>query len=495
MKDKLVKGVAWLGAAKIVVNLLALCSTVVLARLLTPADFGLVAIVMALLAIVESVTDLSLASALIHHQNPTEDHFHTAWSLNLTRGLLIAAVFACAAPYVADYYHDSRLTEIMWVIGASIFVTGFNNPKLVVLTRDLIFWQQFVMTVSQKLAGFVVGVTLAFIFKSYWAIVGGTVASQLVGVIVTYMVVPYRPRFSYRYTREIWSFSVWLTLGKMINTINWKFDHLMIGSYLGTKALGFYTVGDNLAAMPTREAIQPLESTLFPGFKHLVHDKLRLRNAYVSAQGVITALALPLGVGFAVISHPLVLLLMGEKWLPIVSIIQVLSCIFVLQTIASQVHPLAMALGKTKMLFYRDAVSICIRIPIIVGGMIVGGLIGLIYARAVTGILALGINMFLVRNLIDLNVTSQVTSNIRSILSVIMMGVSIFFIQSWWGAEENSFELGKLLALLVSVGFIVYISSHLGFWMLMKKPSGPEVEMILLSKKFVEKIKAFFSKK
>ncbi|KAF0843630.1 PST family polysaccharide transporter [Methylovorus glucosotrophus] len=494
MKDKLVKGVAWLGAAKIVVNILALCSTVVLARLLTPADFGLVAIVMALLAIVESVTDLSLASALIHHKNPSEDHFHTAWSLNLTRGLLIAAMFACAAPYVADYYHDSRLKEIMWVIGASIFVTGFNNPKMVVLTRDLIFWQQFVMTVSQKLAGFVVGVTLAFIFKSYWAIVGGTVASQLVGVIVTYLVVPYRPRFSYRHTREIWSFSVWLTLGKMINTINWKFDHLMIGSYLGTKSLGFYTVGDNLAAMPTREAIQPLESTLFPGFKHLVHDKIRLRNAYVSAQGVITALALPLGVGFAMVAHPLILLLMGEKWLPVVQVIQIISCVFVLQTIGSQVHPLAMALGETKVLFKRDFISFFIRLPIIIAGMFMAGLMGVVYGRAISGTISLVINMHLISKMIPLSVLSQLKGNIRSLLSVVSMAAILYCIKSLLVLESNTSGLVLELMVLCASGAISYISIHVLLWHIMSRPLGPESEALRIIKAALARIKAKLSK-
>jgi len=461
---------------------------------LTPADFGLVAIVMALLAIVESVTDLSLASALIHHKNPSEDHFHTAWSLNLTRGLLIAAMFACAAPYVADYYHDSRLKEIMWVIGASIFVTGFNNPKMVVLTRDLIFWQQFVMTVSQKLAGFVVGVTLAFVFKSYWAIVGGTVASQLVGVIVTYLVVPYRPRFSYRHTREIWSFSVWLTLGKMINTINWKFDHLMIGSYLGTKSLGFYTVGDNLAAMPTREAIQPLESTLFPGFKHLVHDKTRLRNAYVSAQGLISALALPLGVGFAMVAHPLILLLMGEKWLPVVQVIQVISCVFVLQTIGSQVHPLAMALGETKVLFKRDLISFFIRLPIIIAGMFIAGLMGVVYGRAISGTISLLINMHLISKMIPLSVLSQLRGNVRSLLSAISMAVALFLIRDLTGIDGSTTQLIFHLIVLSISGAFVYLFIHFCLWIVMKKPSGPETEFMRIASTLWQKAKAKFLK-
>lgn len=496
MKDKLFIGVFWLGAAKVIVNFLALISTIVLARLLTPEDFGLVAIVLAVLAIIESVTDLSLASALIHIKSPSEEHFHTAWSLNVTRAVFLCILFCLSANLIAHYYHDLRLVNIMYIISTSILVSGFTNPKLVVLTKSLVFWQEFAVTVSQKLAAVIVSIAFAFKFKSYWALVAGIVTSQFVGVMVSYLIIQYKPRLTYLHVKDIWSFSIWLTLGKIVNTLNWKFDQLLIGSHLGNKALGFYSVGDNLAAMPTREAIQPLESTLFPGFSNIADDKPRLRNAYVKAQTLITAVALPLGVGFALVAYPLILLLMGEKWLPAVQVIQVISCVYVLQTIGSQVHPLAMAVGRTKTLFYRDLFNFMIRLPIIIAGLFYFGLIGVIYGRVISGIISLFINMNLINQMLTLSVLAQIKANIRSLLSVAGMAAVIIFLRlNMTFNVTNTIELIAKVITLVMVGFVSYISVSLLLWLIMKKPEGPEADLLNISNKIWLKVKSILSGK
>lgn len=489
MKDKLAKGVFWLASAKVIVNTLALCSTLILARLLTPEDFGLFSLALTILTIISALTELSMANALIHHKNPTDVHFNTAWTLNLTRASIVGLLFCVAAPITAWIYHEPKLTSIMLFLAASIVMTGLNNPKMVLMTRDLIFWQEFALTVSQKLVGFIVGVSIALIYKSYWALVGGMVASQFVGIIVSYIVIPFKPKFSFSHAKELWSFSIWLTLGQIVNTLNWKLDHLLIGSYLGMKPLGFYTVGDNLAAMPTRETIGPLETTLFPGFKQIVHDNERLKIAYKSAQSLITAIVLPIGVGVALIAHPLVLLAMGAKWLPVVQVIQVLSCVFALQTLSSPVHPLAMAKGETKLLFKRDLFSFVIRVPIIIAGMLIGGLLGIIYARAITGVIAIFINMHLVRRLIGTAIFAQIGANARSLASIVCMAIGVLCLEYSIGRDGLPLQLALKIGALISVGALLYVASHFVLWQAAGKPNGPESEVLRMAGKFIGKIK------
>lgn len=489
MKDKLAKGVAWLGAAKIIVNILALISTLVLARLLTPEDFGLVALATAMLTIISSVTELSLASALIHHKDPSETHFNTAWTLNLSRAIIIGLIFCAAAPLAANFYNEPRLLNIMMVIGIVVMLAGFNNPKTVILTRNLVFWQEFVMTVAQKLAGFIVGITIAVLYKSYWALVGGMVASQLSGIVISYVIIPFRPKFTLKHARELWTFSIWLTLGQMVNTLNWKLDHLLVGAYLGAKPLGFYSVGDNLAGMPTREAIEPLQTTLFPAFKQIAQDNERLKSAYQSAQSLISTIALPAGIGCALIAYPLVMLIMGEKWLPVVDVIQVLACVFALQTISSPVHSLAMAKGETKLLFHRDLLSFAIRVPIIIFGMYMGGLLGIIYARAVTGVIAIYINMHLVQRMIGIQIIDQVSSNSRSILSVLIMSLSVLLLENYIGQSGTTTLLIIKIAAFAFTGAVIYVTTHILLWFLASKPNGPETEIFKMLSKLVEKLK------
>jgi len=359
----------------------------------------------------------------------------------------------------------------------------------VLMTRDLIFWQEFALTVSQKLVGFIVGVTIALIYKSYWALVGGMIASQLVGVVISYIIIPFKPKFAFSHAKELWSFSVWLTLGQIVNTLNWKLDQLLIASYLGVKQLGYYSVGDNLAAMPTRETIGPLQTTLFPGFKQIVHDNERLKQAYKSAQSLITAIALPIGVGCALIAHSLVLLAMGAKWLPVVQVIQVLSCVFALQTLSSPVQPLAMAKGETKLLFKRDMFSFAIRVPIIIAGLFLGGLVGIIYARSITGVIAIFINMHLVRRLIGTKIIEQIADNARSLVSIVVMAVGVLYLEHLIGRDGGHLELLLKIGAFIISGALLYLLSHFLLWTIAGKPIGPENEVVRMVSKLTAKVK------
>jgi len=492
MKSKLALGVMWLGAAKVIVNLLATLSTLVLAKFLTPADFGLVAIGLTLLTIVGTVTELSLSHALVQQPNLEDAHFHSAWSLNLLRSLIVGALFCSSAPLVVHVYGDQRLMPIIVWLSISVFLSGLSNPKMVVFTRNLEFWQEFVQAVAQKLAGFLVGVGVAYVYKSYWALIAGTLASQVTAILVSYMVCPYRPRFSLSKARELWSFSVWLSLGQLINILNWKLDHLLVGSRLGQAVLGHYSVGDNLAGMPTRELVGPIERTLFPGFANIGSDLERLKKAYTSAQTMVCSLALPAGVGFAAIAHPLVLLAMGERWLPIVTVIEFVAVTVAFQTISSAAHPLAMAGGETKMLFRRDLISFCVRIPMIVVGLYWGGLLGLLCARAVSTVISIGMNMYIVRTMIGLGFLTQLRNNLRAFISVGAMAMVLVWAKGRL-VLDGSGALWLEVMLLVALGGVIYASVHGVLWLLAGKPAGPEAELIRVWGRVVGKLRGRFA--
>lgn len=478
VRGRLAKGTLWLGAARALVNLIAFLSTLLLARLLTPADFGVVALATTMLTILSAVTDLSLSSALIQHENPQNEHFHTAWTLNFARAALVGLLFCAAAYPAASLYAEPRLANIMLVLGGSAVLGGLTNPKTVIFARDLVFRQEFLLSVAQKLAGFIAAAAIAIIYQSYWALVIGTVASQLVAIIVSYMILPYRPRIAWTHARDLWSFSIWLTLGQIVNTINWRLDYLLIGSFLGRPALGFYSVGDNLAIMPTREATAPLARTLFPAFSQLASDIPRLRAAYRSAQSLVSAIALPLGIGFALVAKPIVVLAMGEKWLPAVIVVQVLGCIFALQTLSTSVQPLAMAMGETKRLFNRDLLNCVIRIPLVVAGMMLGGLAGVVYARAISGTIGLVVSQALVKRLIGSGFREQLMANGRSLASVTIMAAAVLGLQAWLGQEGSESEMLLDTAVLVAGGAVTYAGVHCLLWLGAGRPAGPETEFV-----------------
>lgn len=489
VRDRLVKGGIWLSIARVIVNGLTTLSTFVMAWYLTPSDFGLVAIAMTLLLIVNAATEMSLGQALIRHEDPGRPHFDAAWTLGLIRGLLIGGLFAAAAWPVAAIYEDPRLIGIMLALSVSLLLTGLVNPLRFMLQRDLIFHKEFVITVSQKLAGFVVMLVVAVVWQSYWALVLGNVANQLVNVILSYVVRPYRPRFNFNHMRELLSFSVWLTLGQIINTLNWRFEYLLIGKLLGAAPLGIYTMGNQLSQLPTRETTTPLNQAIYPGFSRVAQDPARLRGAYQRAQALVTAIALPAGVGVAVVADPLVRLVLGEKWLEVVPIVQVLAAIFALQTLGSLVQPLGMTLNQTRRLFIRDLVMFAVRVPIILVSLLVWSLPGVVAARVVTGLLATAVNMTLVRRLIDLPLRRQLHANLRALVAVALMAAGVRGLAALQISDAQGMHLAMQLGGQILTGLAIYLGVTAALWRAMGRPEGPEREAVRLLPKLIAKIR------
>jgi len=480
VKGRVGKGVAWIGSARLIVSLAGFMSVLVLARLLTPEDYGLVAIATTMLAVTTSLTELSVGSALVHHPAPTDDHYHSAFTLLLVRSTFIGVLFCLAAYPLAVLYHDRRLIAVTIAVGLTGAVQGLNNPRLATLSKQLIFWPDFAFQVPQKLASLVVGVAVAYYYRSYWALVIGSAAATACSIAISYVIIPYAPRLRFTHIRGLMNFSIWLWFGSALNTLNNRLDQLVIGYFIGKYPLGLYAVAENLAVLPTRETTMPIAQTLFPAFSALSDQKDRLRRAYQLGQSTIFAVAMPAGFGFVLIAHPLILLALGEKWLGAVPILQILAAMFALQTLSASVQPLAMAKGATRRLFRRDMRNFAIRIPLMIAGVLSGGIIGIVIARAVSGILDALINMGLVSQLIGAGIADQLRANTRALFATAAMVLAGGALQAWNLQATKEVAAIWQIAELIAVGGTVYIGATLLLWSLSGYARGPETEIVRL---------------
>ena len=477
---RLAKGSIWLSAARVLVNLSGLLSTVVLARLLVPADFGLVAIAATLMQIVTSVTELSLSQALIRLDDPTDDDFHSAWTLSVLRGVVVAVVLAASSPLVARFYGDDRLMPIMIVLGGAAMLSGFTNPWLATFQRRLVFWQDFVVSTASKLANVVVAVATAWYFQSYWAIVAGVVAMYATTVIVSYCVLPRFPRFSVGRARTLLSFSAWTSASQLVNALNWRFDQLLVGKIASPTVTGYYNVGFNLANLATREPTLPLLQTLFPAFAAIKHDPVRLAAAYVRADTLLLALSLPVGVGFALVAEPLVELMLGAKWLPAVYIMQAFAVIFGLQGLAGLVSALGMATGRVRELFLRDVKVLAVRLPLLVAGAVWLGIPGLVAARVLTGLYQVWIAMTMATRITGVGVWRQLVPHLPTFLGCAMMAGAVLLVGGRGWHPIHAYPLVQELVLRIAVGGMAYVVTRFAVWYLRGRGPGIEKDIVAI---------------
>jgi PST family polysaccharide transporter len=478
-----------------VINLLQAAATICVAWFLSPDDYGIAAIAMTVVLIVGSLSEMQLGEALIQHKSADRSIADTVWTLSILRGVLLAAIVAALARPVTLFYGDQRLLDVMLVLCLQPALSGMINPRRFLQEREMIYRQEFIIALVQKVFSVAVTIILALLLGNYWALVLGALAEAAIGVFVSFLVLPYRPRLSLTRTREIWGFSMWLTMGQFVNTINWQVENLVIGKLLGLGPLGIYRLGSSLAQLPTRELMAPVRKVALSGFASVVNnpksdaEKQAIRHAYQKAQAFATAFALPVGVGFALISQTLVSALLADDWQPAVMILQALSAVFAFQTLASLVQPLGMAQGQTRLLFVRDVQMLIVRLPIIFGALYLWALPGIVGARVLTGLIAIGVNMVLVRRLIGIGVLEQLRVNIRALLSVVVMAASLWILQQMLDEETDRMRLLLRLFVEIAFGVVVYITCSTVLWRLMRKPEGPEVELLRIFRALKSRLK------
>lgn len=476
LKLGVVRGAVSLGGARIVINVLNAASILVLARLLTPNDFGIVAIASSVLSVVLSVTEVSLQPSLVQCPDATREHVDTVWTMALIRSGLTLAFFVIAAFPLASVYSDPRLVPVFFVSGITGAFMGLYNPRISLATRDMRFGPLTMFQICQKFVGLALAIVLAVALGSFWAIIIGTAIGAGAATLLSYFLVPYRPRLTLVHAGEIWGFSGWLFVSQLCETLNWRFDQLAIGLVAPKAALGQYSVADNLAAIPSREMSLPLTGALFAGMATINGDNARLTRSYLRAQSTLAMVTVPAAVGLALIAEPAVRVALGDRWLGSVPFLQVLALSYGLDTLISVVRPLGMAMGRTKLLFVRQLSVLCVRIPLILAGLSLGGLAGAAAGRLASGFVICLISMMLARQLLGVSVWRQVSAHALTLSGAAAMCVAVLFAKA---GMHTLLAPHPALALLVlgGIGAIVYTASVLLFWLARGRPEGAAAEI------------------
>ena len=337
---------AWALISRGSVRMLGLVSTIVLARLLTPTDFGIVGMAMIVVGFSEAVLEFGVRAILIHRSNLTREDYDTAWTLNVIQGAMATAITAALAIPAAHYFHDPRLPVVILALATGMMIGSMENIGVVNFQRDLEFSRDFILFVARKMAGVVVGITAAIIFQSYWAMVCGYLATQTVGTTVSYAIHPYRPRLSFAKLREFLRFSVWLSVRQVGAFARERVDRFIVGGSASSAVMGYYTIASELTEIVSSELMAPIGRALLPAFAGLQGQHERLRAAVRTAIGGVTTIVMPAAAGMAFVAHDLVVVVLGSKWLAAVPILQILALAVLLRSVSFTMGMLLTAVGR-----------------------------------------------------------------------------------------------------------------------------------------------------
>ncbi len=435
---------------------------VVLARLLTPADFGLIGIALLTLGGVNRLTRLGLDEALIYNAEADVDRYlDTAWTLSVLRGFALGALIFLAAPVVAGLFGEPRATDVVRGIAFVPVVTGLRNPGAMYFVKDLQFHRQFVYRFSGSFADFVVALAFAVAFGSVWALVFGYLAGETTRALVSYLLHPYRPRprMNRSLASEMLGYGKWITANNGLAFLLGKGDDVFVGWYLSATALGLYQVAFRTASAPATEVTKTVSNVIFSTYAKLQGDDEALRRTFVRTMQLVSTISFPMAVGIVVVAPMFVEGVLGSQWLPATGAMQLLAVYGLLVSLTAAFHQIWKALGRPDYITRVGVVRLVALALVVLPATAAFGITGT--AGAVAGVyvfVALPVDLFLMRRLIGVGPWQVARELAVPFTASVGMAVTTLFVRESVVGVPALVEL----VLLVAVGVVSYLVFLLG---------------------------------
>ncbi len=387
LKSQAVSGVKWSGVSMGVMTALQFITLAVLARLLSPSDFGLMGMIMVVIGFARSFADMGISNAIIHRQDATKDQLSSLYWLNIIAGIIVFFVVCASAPLVVGFYHEQRLYNLLYLTAVIFLITPFGQQFQIIMQKELRFNELAKIDIATSIVNSAVAIVLAFsgfgVYSLIWGQLAGT--TTRVFMLLGTGLRNWGPgfHFSRRDLKGYLSFGLFQMGERSINYLNSNLDYLLIGSMLGAKSLGYYTLAYNLIIRPSSLINPVITKVAFPVFSRMQNDTAKLKRGYLKVLQLLSTVNFPMMAGLAVVAPIAVPVIFGEKWLPSIILIQILAIVGLLRSTGSPVGSLMLAKGRADLGFKWNLALTITQIPGLYVGAKLGGTVGVAIAFAI----------------------------------------------------------------------------------------------------------------
>ncbi|MCW2240911.1 oligosaccharide flippase family protein [Azospirillum canadense] len=479
LKQKVAIGAGWMIFLRLASRGVGIVSMLVMARLLLPDDFGLVALATTIAGAVEALGMIGLQLALIRENGVNRDLYDTAFTMTVIRGVLTGLIVAASAPVVASFFADDRLTAVLFVIAAGAALQGFENIGTVAFRKDLAFDREVVLFMTARVSTFLVTLVCALATHSHWALVAGISASRVVRVVMSYRMHPYRPRFTLIAWRRLINFSVWIWVASVAGFLRDQADAFVIGRCLGMTQVGVFRLGTEISSLTTSELVQPICRALLPGFSAMHNAGRNVSDSVVESFSAVCLLVLPAALGLSLVAAPLVHLALGPNWSEAVPVIRILG-MFVIFHVASEIGAVALlTLGRPDVTAWIAVAATPMRLACLMVGIGTFGLAGGAWALGIgAGLEGIVFLFQMERHLPGVLPGIAASVGRTALASVAMTGALLIINGGPILAGTDAVASAALLFGNVGFGAVVFAIVLLALWLLAGRPAGPEATLI-----------------
>ncbi len=357
LSSKVIKGSYLLVSVKMLERAIGLISTLILARLLMPADFGIIAIAMLVIYFFEALTLIGGDQYIIQKTNITCDDLNTVWTLNIIFRVILWVFLIFSVKPIAIYYELPELESILYAISLILIIGALKNPGFVLFKKKLDYSQEFKLNLIKKITSFITVIVIAYTFHTYWAVIIGSIVSFLVLTIGSYLLHPFRPKLCLQNVKKQWAFSQWLFYKGILGYVRAQADTAIVSSLFPADQLGKYHITRDLSVMPSIDIILPALTPLLAAFSKIKNNTKELVEKFELAFYILNLIIIPLCFFIYFESYSIIHFLLGEKWLDANPILRNFSILLYGIAIIQLFSQLFIATGKVKQIFIFDLVS------------------------------------------------------------------------------------------------------------------------------------------
>lgn len=386
-----IKGLTWMGILRGSTRLISFLRLIILARILTPVQFGFFGIASLVLAFLEMLTETGVNVFFIQEEGEIKEYINTAWVVSILRGILISLFIILSAPLVVSFFNSSEAYSLILLISLVPFLRGFINPAIVKFQKELAFGKEFLIRFSVFSFDCLVGIIFAILTQQASSLVFGLIAGVLLEIVLSFIFIRPVPKFAFDVyqVKRIIGRGKWMTAAGVFNYLFHHLDDIVVGRLLNPYFLGLYQMAYKISTLPLTEVTDVFGKVTFPIYVKIAGDPQRIKKAFIKTTLTISLLTIPFGLILFLFSKEITLLALGEKWINAASAVQVLAIFGVVRAISGSSSALFLAVKRQEFVTGLTLISllglaVCV-VPLVMRLGIVGaGFSALIGSLAAT---------------------------------------------------------------------------------------------------------------
>lgn len=451
IRGKVFSGFIWRFMERIGAQGVGFVVSLFLARLLTPEDYGQVALVTVFITILNTFALSGIGTSLIQKKEPDELDYSTVFHFNIIFSTLIYGILFLCSPLIGKFYNDPSLVLLVRVLGISIIISGANNVQRSYVSKTMQFRRFFFSTIIGTLVSGVVGVSMAYKGMGTWAIVGQQLTNQIMDTVILWFTVGWRPKklFSLSRLKVLYSFGWKLLVSSLIDTVYTNLYSLVIGKFYDANTLGLYNKGVQFPNLIVSNINGPIQSVLLPAMSYEQDNRKRVKE--MTRRSIVTSsfLIFPMMIGMAAIAKPMIILLLTEKWVACVPFVQISCITLAFYPIHTANLQAINAMGRSDVFLRLEIIKKIIGLGLLIAAIPFGVYV-MVWFKALSSLISTFINAYPNRKLLGYSYLEQIKDLSPSILSSSMMGILV------WSVDLLNLNTLVTILLQIILGTAVY---------------------------------------